>query len=92
MSPIAKMEMAIAITIPILIKNLPNTSVTILIWIIGILIRVQAQKILILYFSFFSNIKRHIMYMIKTYIIKTQSGNLIDILQQIADALQKVYN
>ena len=32
------------------------------------------------------------MYMIKTYIIKTQSGNLIDILQQIADALQKVYN
>ena len=54
-----------------ILRLLPNTSVTILNRIIDFLIRVQAQMILILYFCFFSNMKRHIM--IKTYIIKTQS-------------------
>ena len=40
-------------------------------------IPVPSQRVLILYFCFFSKIIRHIMDMIKTYIIKIQSRNLI---------------
>ena len=54
-----------------------NISVTILNRIVGFLNRVQAKIVLILCFAFSSKIIRHIMHMIKTYIIKMQSGSLI---------------